>query len=64
MVRQKAEDAAIEGGIPLVLIDGAPGIGCTAVAAITDTDLALVVTEPTLSGIHDMERIVQLCKQF
>ena len=64
MVRQKAEDAAIERGIPLVLIDGAPGIGCTAVAAITDTDLALVVAEPTLSGIHDMERIVQLCKQF
>ena len=64
MVRQKAEDVAIQRGLSLALIDGAPGIGCTAAAAITETDLALVVTEPTLSGIHDMERVVELCACF
>ncbi len=64
LVRQKAEDTAAARGLPLVLIDGAPGIGCTAAAALTDVDLALVVTEPTLSGIHDMERVVQLSSHF
>jgi len=64
MVRQKAEDVAVERDLPLVLIDGAPGIGCTAAAALADVDMALVVTEPTLSGIHDMERVVQLSGHF
>ncbi len=64
MVRQKAEDVAVERELPLILIDGAPGIGCTAAAALADVDMALVVTEPTLSGIHDMERVVQLSSHF
>lgn len=64
MVRQKAEDVALADGIPFILIDGAPGIGCVATAAIADTDMALVVTEPTLSGIHDMERVSDLIEHF
>jgi len=64
MVRQKAEDVAVQRQLPLILIDGAPGIGCTAAAALADVDLALVVTEPTLSGIHDMERVIQLSNHF
>ncbi len=64
MVRQKAEDVALEHETPLILIDGAPGIGCVATAAITDVDMALVVTEPTLSGIHDMERVAALISHF
>lgn len=64
MVRQKAEDVALADDIPFILIDGAPGIGCVATAAIADTDMALVVTEPTLSGIHDMERVSDLIEHF
>ncbi|MFP3903853.1 MAG: ATP-binding protein [Armatimonadota bacterium] len=64
MVRQKAEDIALQDQEPFILIDGAPGIGCVATAAIADTDMALVVTEPTLSGIHDMERVSDLIAHF
>lgn len=64
LVRQKAENLAYEHELPLILIDGPPGLGCTTTAALTDTDLALVVTEPTLSGIHDMERQIQLIDHF
>ncbi len=64
LVRQKAEDLAYEYELPLVIIDGPPGLGCTTTAALTETDLAIVVTEPTLSGIHDMERQVQLIDHF
>ena len=64
IVRQKAEDMALAQGLPLVLIDGSPGIGCTTVAALADIDLALIVAEPTLSGIRDMERVVQLTQHF
>jgi MinD superfamily P-loop ATPase len=64
LVRQKAENLAYEHNLPLVLIDGPPGLGCTTTAALTETDLAIVVTEPTLSGIHDMERQVQLIDHF
>lgn len=63
-VRQLAEDVAQQEGRRLILIDGPPGIGCTATAALADADLALVVTEPTLSGLHDMERMVGLAGHF
>jgi len=63
-VRQMAEEAALGTGRDLILIDGPPGIGCTAVASMAETDLAVVVTEPTLSGIHDMERVVKLAQHF
>ncbi|MCD6351369.1 MAG: 4Fe-4S binding protein [Armatimonadetes bacterium] len=64
MVRQKAENLALERGTGLVIIDGPPGIGCTANAAITETNLVLVVTEPTLSAIHDAERLLGLVQHF
>lgn len=64
VVRQQAEDIALRDDRGLVLVDGPPGIGCTATAALTDVDLALIVTEPTLSGIHDMQRVVQLTEHF
>jgi len=64
IVRQQAENLAMAGGHELVIIDGPPGIGCTAVASLAEVDLALVVTEPTLSGIHDMERVVRLAQHF
>jgi len=42
IVRQKAEDLALQRGLPLILIDGSPGIGCTTVAALADVDMALI----------------------
>ncbi|MCK4378212.1 MAG: (4Fe-4S)-binding protein, partial [Deltaproteobacteria bacterium] len=50
--------------LSLILNDGPPVIGCPVTAAITGASLVLVVTEPTLSGIHDMERVVELCRHF
>jgi MinD superfamily P-loop ATPase len=47
-----------------LIIDGPPGIGCPVIAAITGVDLVLAVTEPTLSGIHDLERVVRVAKHF
>ncbi len=64
LVRQKAENLAYEYELPLILIDGPPGLGCTTTAALAETDLAVVVTEPTLSGIHDMERQIELIDHF
>lgn len=48
----------------LVIIDGSPGIGCPVIASVTGVDLALVVAEPTLSGIHDMKRIIDTVRHF
>jgi len=48
----------------LILLDGSPGIGCPVIASLTGADLALVVTEPTLSGLADLKRIVKLTKHF
>ncbi|MGD9497346.1 MAG: ATP-binding protein [Armatimonadota bacterium] len=64
LVRQKAENLAYEQGLGLILIDGPPGLGCTTTSALADVDLAVIVTEPTLSGIHDMKRLVQLIEHF
>ena len=47
-----------------MIIDGAPGIGCPVIASITGADLVLVVTEPTLSGLHDLERVIRLTGHF
>ncbi len=48
----------------LIIIDGSPGIGCPVIASITGVDMVLVVTEPSVSGIHDLERIIQTSKKF
>jgi MinD superfamily P-loop ATPase len=64
MVRQAAKEIAEKEKKTYILIDGPPGIGCPVIASITDTDLALIVTEPTLSGIHDMLRIIDTTGHF
>jgi MinD superfamily P-loop ATPase len=63
-VRKKAREIAEKQGRDLLIMDGSPGIGCPVIASLTGTDMALVVTEPTLSGVHDMERIVGLARHF
>ncbi len=64
LVRTKAKAIAEERGLDLILIDGSPGIGCPVISSITGADQALVVTEPTLSGIHDLQRVVDLTAHF
>jgi MinD superfamily P-loop ATPase len=64
VVREHARRTAQEGGYKYVVIDGPPGIGCPVIASIAGTDLAVVVTEPTLSGVHDLERVVGLTGHF
>jgi MinD superfamily P-loop ATPase len=64
MVRNEARAEAEKTGRELILIDGPPGIGCPVISSITGTHLAIVVTEPTPTGIHDMRRIVELTRHF
>jgi MinD superfamily P-loop ATPase len=64
LVRERARETAEQRKRDLVLIDGSPGIGCPVIASITGADLALVVTEPTLSGRHDLERVSDLTGHF
>lgn len=61
-VRRKAEDMA--GEEDLVLIDGSPGIGCPVIASIKGVDQALVVAEPTVSGVHDLKRVLEVAEHF
>lgn len=64
MVRHQAKLLARRKGINTILIDGPPGIGCAVNAALSGTDYALLVTEPTHTGIHDLERLLQLIRHF
>ncbi len=63
-LRQEARHMAKEKKIPLIITDGPPGIGCPVIAAVTNSDALLIVTEPTLSGMHDMERVKALADQM
>lgn len=63
-VRAEAARLAEETGEPLIVTDGPPGIGCPVTAAITGADLAVLVTEPTLSGVHDLARVADLAVHF
>lgn len=63
-VKSKARELAEETATELILIDGAPGVGCPVIASLSNVDLAVVVTEPTLSGKHDLERILDLTDHF
>jgi MinD superfamily P-loop ATPase len=64
LVRQKAKEIAEREKIDFVIIDGAPGIGCPVIACITGVDCAVVVTEPTLSGLHDAMRVIKVARHF
>ena len=64
LVRQNAKTLAEREHSDLIIIDGPPGIGCPVIASVTGITAGLVVTEPTLSGIHDLERALQLLRHF
>ncbi|MEJ2199528.1 MAG: ATP-binding protein [Desulfuromonadaceae bacterium] len=63
-VRQEARRIAEEQGRELVIVDGPPGIGCPVIASLSGATQVLVVTEPTVSGEHDLERVLKLAKHF
>jgi len=64
MVREMARNLAESRHMDLVLIDGSPGIGCPVIASLTGVDLALVATEPTITGEHDLDRILGVAAHF
>ncbi len=64
MVRKNAKMLAADEDRSLVLIDGPPGIGCPVIASISGTDLTCIVTEPTVSGRHDLIRVVGVARHF
>ncbi len=64
LVRQQARLIAERDNLEYVIVDGPPGIGCPVISSITGTDLALVVTEPTVSGLHDLQRVIGLTNHF
>ena len=64
LVRNRAKELAEERDCGWVIIDGAPGIGCPVIASLSGIDCAVVVTEPTLSGLHDADRVIGVARHF
>ncbi|MGD9269323.1 MAG: 4Fe-4S binding protein [Desulfobacterales bacterium] len=64
LVRQEARKLADEKKHDLILTDGPPGVGCPVIASIGGASAVLIVTEPSLSGIHDMQRVIELANHF
>ena len=63
-VRDTAVRVADSSGAGLIVVDGPPGIGCPVIASVSGADLVLAVTEPTVSGVHDLERAARLVRNF
>jgi MinD superfamily P-loop ATPase len=63
-VRQRAKQIAQEQNLDYIISDGPPGTGCPVISSLSGASLALLVTEPTLSGMHDLERVLDLCHHF
>ncbi len=64
MVREKARKIAEENGMEIILLDGPPGIGCPVISTITGVDMAIIVTEPTISGLSDLKRTISIVTKF
>ena len=64
LVRQKARELAEKRKADYIISDGPPGIGCPVISSLSGANLALLVTEPTLSGQHDLERVIGVCRHF
>lgn len=64
LVRQNAKLICEKEGLEYIITDGPPGIGCPVISSLSGANLALLVTEPTLSGIHDLERVLGVCHHF
>ncbi len=64
LVRQEAKKIVQKKNIDLILTDGPPGIGCPVIASLSGSNAVLIVTEPSVSGKHDLERVCQLAAHF
>lgn len=64
LLRKEAKQVAISKGAEILLNDGPPGIGCPVISSLSGIDLVIIVTEPTPSGWHDLERVIELCDHF
>jgi MinD superfamily P-loop ATPase len=64
LVRREAKALSVSNERSLLIADGSPGIGCPVIASLPGARFVLIVTEPTLSGLHDLCRVADLCKQF
>ena len=63
-VRKEARLIAERDELDYIVIDVPPGIGCPVISSLSGVNLAVLVTEPTLSGIHDLERVLEVCRHF
>lgn len=63
-VRRKAKKIAQLDGKEYIILDGAPGVACNVISSLTGVKRVVIVTEPTLSGLHDLERVVNLVERF
>jgi MinD superfamily P-loop ATPase len=63
-IKKQARELAESSDTELILIDGSPGVGCPVIASLSNVDMVVLVTEPTLSGKHDLERILDLADHF
>lgn len=64
VVRQNARSIVKKGNLEYIITDGPPGIGCPVISSLSGANLALLITEPTLSGMHDLERVIGVCRYF
>ncbi|MBP7204917.1 MAG: ATP-binding protein [Candidatus Cloacimonetes bacterium] len=63
-VKKEAKQEALRTGMDYILVDGSPGIGCPVISSLSGADFVILVTEPTLSGLSDLQRVWQLTAQF
>ncbi|RLD61417.1 MAG: (4Fe-4S)-binding protein [Bacteroidetes bacterium] len=63
-VKNEAKKIAKEKNKNYIIIDGSPGVGCPVISSISGADFVVLVTEPTVSGLHDLERVYKLVKKF
>ncbi|MBR4423630.1 MAG: 4Fe-4S binding protein, partial [Mailhella sp.] len=64
LLKRKAREVAAQKHLSLILCDGSPGIGCPVISSLAEATLAVAVVEPSLSGLHDFERVAGVCRHF
>lgn len=64
IIKKRAKEIAVENKCDLIIVDGSPGTGCPVIATVTGCSFVLIVTEPTVSGIHDLMRVHSLIEHF
>lgn len=63
-IRKFAKQTAVKNNAEFIITDGPPGIGCPVISSVTGADLVIAVTEPTLSGWHDLQRLIEMIERF